>query len=397
MLARTALSVDEKLLPVYSDVKELESIRKLYQLNASVWDRWAKHINNGGKVVGTLANSPIELLRAAEVFSVIYKRREELNRAIVHGSYELRKFVYQFGVGECICRYVSGGAGSPIHGACPGYDLVITDFLPKAEEWNEMIKAIGSKWDFDFIELPERLTIKEREEAIYNRLLNLKCRLEKLTGKKISDEKLRDSIRITNKVTEVFNRIDALIKANPHPLKSFDIYNLKVICTDYIGGQVKELLGICYLLEDELKERVEAGIGYEGTSVLLAGGFRNEFLHAINKSGGIVTAAWPYQRFTAHRKAIKETGEPLEALARWYASHSGFGIPEEDARDFADLVKHYEVGAIIYNRQCPFGTKAVYTSHDAIKEAVEKLGIPFLTIEAEEENPEKLITEFLRK
>jgi len=397
MLARTALSVDEKLLPIYSDVKELESIRKLYQLNASVWDNWAKHINNGGKVVGTLANSPIELLRAAGVFSVIYKRREELNRAIVHGSYDLTRFVYQFGVGECICRYVSGGAGSPIHGACPGYDLVITDFLPKAEDWKEMIKAIGSKWDFDFIELPERLTITEREEAIYNRLLNLKSRLEKLTGKKIDDEKLRNSIRTTNEVTDVLGRIDALIKASPHPLKSFDIYNLKVICTDYIGGQAEELLGICYLLEDELKERVEAGIGYEGTPVLLAGGFRNEFLHAINKSSGIVTAAWPYQRFTAHRKAIKETGEPLEALARWYASHSGFGIPEEDARDFADLVKHYEVGAVIYNRQCPFGTKAVYTSHDAIKGAVEKLGVPFLTVEAEEGKPEKIISEFLRK
>ena len=397
MQSRTALIADEKLLPVYSDLKELESIRRLYQLNAGVWDNWAKHIKKGGKVIGVLANSPVELLRAADVFTVIYKRREELNRAIVKGKHGLTRFIYQFGVGECICRYVSGGAGSPIHGACPGYDFVITDFLPKVSDWNEMLSTVGREWEFDFIELQENLTEKERVEAIYNKLLYLKEKVEKLVRKEISDEKLREEIKLTNEITEVFQRIDELIKAEPHPLKSFDIYNLKVICTDYIGGLKEELLGICYILEDELRERVGKGIGYEGKTVLLAGGFRNEFLHAINENNAIVTSAWPYQRFTLHRRKIRESGDPIRALAEWYAKQSGFGNAEEDAKDFADLVKYYGVDAVIYNRQCPFGIKAVYTSHDAIKEEVEKLGKEFLTVEAEEEEPEKAVSRFLRR
>ncbi len=390
MLSRTALSLDAKQLHLYSDIRELESIRLLYQYNASVWDDWAKHIKKGGKVVGTLANSPIELLRAAGVFSIIYKRREDLNRTIIKGDYDLGKWIYHFGVGECVCRYVSGGAGSPILGACPGYDLVITDFLPKLTEWHGLIKAIGKDWEFMNLELEKDMSKKDREKAIYEKLAALKARLEALTDKEITDEEISRSIEATNEVTRTLSEIDELVKSEPHPLKSFDIYNLKVILTDYIGGNVDRLLGLCYLLKDELTERVEAGVGYDGKKLLLAGGFRNEFLHAIDANKGIVTAGWPYQRFTSHREPIK--GNDLKALAKWYAGHAGVGGAKENARSFAALVKHYDVDAVIYNRQCPFGSLAVYDSHDAIRDAVD---VPFLTIADEE--AEVKIGEFLRK
>jgi benzoyl-CoA reductase/2-hydroxyglutaryl-CoA dehydratase subunit BcrC/BadD/HgdB len=393
MESRTALTVDMEVMPLYSDIRELASIKKMYQLNASVWDSWAKHIAKGGKVVGTSANSPIELLRAADVFSIIYKRREDLNRAIIKSDLNLSKWIYHFGVGECVCRHLNGSAGSPILGACPGYDLVITDFLPKLEDWNKMIKSIGREWDFEFLELPYGLSRSEREKAIYKKLTFLKERLENITGRKITDESISESINLTNEVSDVFERIDSLIKSDPHPLKSFDIYNLKVICTDYIGGITDQLLGVTYLLEDELKDRVENGVGYKGKKILLAGGFRNEFLHAIDLGNGIVTSAWPFQRFTAHRQKIKENGDGLASLASWYAGHSGLGSPEENASDFADLVRHYEVDAIIYNKQCPFGSLAVYDSVDAISEATK---VPFLSIGAREENPARRIGEFMR-
>ncbi len=394
MISRSALSVDEKILPLYSDIKELESIRHIYQHNASVWDAWAKHIEKGGKVVGTLANSPIELLRAADTFSVIYKRREDLNRTIIQGKHDLTKWIYHFGMGQCLCRYVNGSAGSPILGACPGYDMVITDFLPKTPEWNSLLKIIGKEWDFELLEIEAEIPKKEREAVIYNKLVHLKEKLEKVTGRKITEEKIQKSIELTNDVTRIFWKIDELIKKEPHPIKSFDIYNLKVICTDYIGGITEELLGACHLLADELEQRVETGIGYDGKKILLAGGFRNEFLHAIDNNGGIVTAAWPYQRFTAHRRLIEGSSDPLKVLARWYSGHSGLGNDKENAEDFKELVKHYDIDAVIYNKQCPFGSKTVYDSYDKIKLDVD---VPFLTIEAEEENPEKPIAEFLRK
>ncbi len=392
MISRTALSLEEEQLPLYSDIKELGGIRLIYQYNGSVWDDWAKHIKRGGKVVGTLANSPIELLRAAGVFSIIYKRREDLNRAIIKGEYGLSKWIYHFGVGECVCRYVSGAAGSPIMGACPGYDFVITDFLPKLPEWNSLMRFIGKDWEFEFLELERGLSRNEREAEIYARLLALEEKLETLVGRKITDEDVVHSIEVTNEFTRIFSEIDALVKAEPHPLRSFDIYNLKVICTDYIGGDWDRLLGACYLLRDELRERVDQGVGYPGKKILLAGGFRSEFLYAIDGNGGIVTAAWPYQRFTAHREEIR--GGDLRALARWYSGHSGLGDSKENARDFADLVKRYGVDAVIYNKQCPFGSLEVYDSCDAIKKAVR---VPFLTIDGTEDSAEAKIGGFLRK
>ena len=393
MLSRTALSVDEKLMPLYSDIRELEGIKKLYQYNASVWDRWAKHIKKGGKVVGTLSNSPMEIFRAADVFTVIYKRREDLNRRIIEGRHDMYRYIYHFGVGECVCRYIAGGAGSPILGACPGYDWVVTDFAPKHEEWMRLLKDVGSEWDFDFIEIEAGLPMKERVEAIYQRLLFLKEKLERLTGERITEEKLKRSIELTNEVTRIFAKIDELVKVEPHPLKSFDIYNLKVICTDYIGGITEELLGVMYLLERELRERVERGEGYEGKKILLAGGFRSEFLPAIENSGGIVTSAWPFQRFTAHMEEIKLGRDLLRSLAEWYATHPGLGTAEEDAELFRRLVKHYDIDAVIYHRQDPFGHACTYTSYEAIREAVD---VPFLTIEASESYPDKPIAEFLR-
>lgn len=386
------MMVDGHLMPLYSDIKELGSIKRMYQHNAGVWDAWSKHIAAGGKVVGTSANSPIELLKAADVFSIIYKRREDLNRAIIKSDLKLSKWIYHFGVGECVCRHLNGSAGSPILGACPGYDLVITDFLPKLPDWNNMIKTIGSDWDFEFIELDEGLSRRERVDAVYSRLMGLKARLEGLIGREITDEDLNSSISLTKEVSQVFHRIDDLIKAEPHPLKSFDIYNLKVICTDYIGGITEELLGICYLLEDELRERVDQGIGYEGHKILLAGGFRNEFLHAIDSNGGIVTSGWPFQRFTAHQHRIDGSGDPIAALAEWYAGHPGVGSQEEDALAFKELVRDYDVDAVIYNRQCPFGSKAVYESHDLINESAR---VPFLSLEPHEADPERLIKGFL--
>ena len=395
MLSRTALSVEEEMMPLYSDIREMESIRLIYQHNASVWDSWAKHIKRGGKVVGTLANSPIELLRAAETFSVIYKRREDLNRTIIRGKHDLTKWIYHFSMGECVCREINGSAGSPILGACPGYDLVITDFHPKTPEWNSLLKIIGKEWKFKHLEIKQGLTKQEREQQIYKKLQNLKEKLEKLTAKEITEKKIRKSIEQTNDITRIFERIDKLIKKEPHPIKSFDIYNLKVITTDYIGGITEELLGACHLLADELEERVKNGIGYEGKKILLAGGFRNEFLHAIDNNGGIVTAAWPYQRFTSHRDTIENTKEdPIRSLAKWYSKQSGLGTTKENTEDFKNLIEHYDIEAVIYNKQCPFGTKAVYNDHKEIKSNID---IPFLTIEATEEHPEKPIAEFLRK
>jgi len=379
MLSRTSLGVDNKSMPLYSDIKELEGIKKIYQTNATVWDSWAKHLKRGGKVVGVLENSPMELFLAAQdIFTVIYKRREDLNRKIIQGNYDMSKYIYHFGVGECVCRYIAGSAGSPILGACPGYDTVITDFHPKHEEWKSLLKDVGTDWSFDFMEVEEGLPPEEREEAVYQRLLHIKSKLEDLTGKEISNERLREQIRKTNEVTRLFSSIDELVKAKPHPLKSFDIYNLKVICSDYIGGRVDELLEAMYILEKELKERVNQGVGYEGKKILLAGGFRSDFLNVIDSNVGIVTAAWPFQRFTMHMDTLPESGDPLRTLASWYASQPGLGTPEEDAEHFSRMVEHYDIEAVIYHRQDPFGNLCTYNSHRAIKKSTE---VPFLTVE----------------
>ncbi|MFQ6050096.1 MAG: 2-hydroxyacyl-CoA dehydratase [Candidatus Hydrothermarchaeota archaeon] len=375
----------------YSEVKELESIRLLYQYNASLWDRWAKHVRKGGKVVGTLACPPTELLNAYDVFTIVYKRREDLNRAIIKGDYELKKWISHFGVGECICRNISGGAGSPILGASPGYNLVVTDFVEKVPEWYYFLKKIGNEWNFEFLEIERGLSRREREEIIYDRLLYLNDLLIQLTGEKVSEDRIVESCEMTNEISLVFQEIDTLIRKS-HPLRSFDVYNLKVICTDYVGGEVDAILDLCYRLIEELKTKLKEAERREAKRLLLVGGFRNEFLEPIERNGGIVTAAWPYQRFTSHRTPIKIRSDVFRSLARWISNHSGIGTPREDALDMKDMIKTYEIDGVIYHKQCPFGIKAVYESYKDIRDSIK---IPFLTINPEECNVENKIREFL--
>ncbi len=376
----------------HSDVKELESIRLLYQYNANLWDRWAKHVRNGGTVVGTLACPPIELLKAFDVFSIVYKRREDLNRAIIKGDYELKKWISHFGVGECICRNISGGAGSPILGASPGYNLIVTDFVAKIPEWNYLLKKIGVEWNFEFLEIERGLSRREREEILYERFCYLKDLLSRLTGKKIPDDKIIESCEMTNEVTRAFQDIDKLIRQESNPLRSFDVYNLKVICTDYVGSEIGAILDVCRQLVRELEDRAREIEKREVKRLLLVGGFRNEFLDPIERNGGVVTAAWPYQRFTSHRSLIKIRSDILRSLARWTSNHSGIGSPREDAADIKDLVKTYEIEGVIYHKQCPFGIEAVYDSYEEIKDTVK---IPFMTIDPEEDGVENKIREFL--
>jgi len=226
--------------------------------------------------------------------------------------------------------------------------------------------------------------IKGRDESYQyfrQELINFKCNLEELTGKKISEKSVCEQIVIYNKIRALIRKISELRKRKNPPLKGKDFIE---ITKAYYYLPPDEQLRIFSNLYEELNNTPDEGkrkIRIMMTGGVIADGDRRLIEIIEDKIGARIVVEDHCTGLSPFYYDISEDEDPFLALSKGYLDKAPCArmSPIEDRVEFSGkLAKEYDVDAVIftYLKFCPcYGlTKNNFITH------FRSLGIPVLEI-----------------
>jgi benzoyl-CoA reductase/2-hydroxyglutaryl-CoA dehydratase subunit BcrC/BadD/HgdB len=208
------------------------------------------------------------------------------------------------------------------------------------------------------IEVPHKPDTTQGRSLWLKELEEFKAQLEKLTGNKITAEKLKESIELINGKSKALKRMSELRKASPSPISGLD-----ALIVTQIGfyDDVKRFTAKVNELCDELEERVKNGVGVTDKNaprIMVSGcpmAVPNWKLPSIAENAGASIVA---EESCVGTRYFMDMVEPkgdslndlLEALVEKYAKIPCACFTPNDARveSIEKLAKDFKVDGVVY-------------------------------------------------
>ncbi len=238
----------------------------------------------------------------------------------------------------------------------------------------------------EYIHYPQNIKSRHALEYYRGELNHLKTNLEDLAGRKIDDDRLKESIDLFNRYRCLMKELYEVRRDKPWLLSAEEAYALLRATTCLpVEESIAMITGLLEALpERDVKPR-------DGIRVIMEGAFCEqpplEMLSVIEEAGAFIVdddllAGW---RWFVEDIPLK--GDPLENLARAYLNGSVYSSVRhygDKPRDEELIEKYHRARAqgIIFS-PAKFCEPALL-DYVIYKQAVEAEGIPYLTLEFEE-------------
>ena len=221
------------------------------------------------------------------------------------------------------------------------WDHTMPSMPPPANCW-ETIDSIGKEtyresWRLDY-------AVKETEGLI--------AFLETISGKSLSEAKLRRALEMSNEQYEYVGKVLELTKRKPSPIRVGDHW-ANMISTQFLRGHE---LGLDHArrLYEEVKWRVDNGIaGYDNEKIRLMhlwvpNWFSPGFYDSFEEKYGAVFVWTPYLEIT-QQWIRRDLSDPLRALASRYMAYTEIGtLPPWTTYWIPELTKEYDIDGVLY-------------------------------------------------
>jgi len=340
-----------------------------------------QHAMNGNKVVATYCVFvPEEIIWAADAIPVGLCAGTQFSvplaeEILPRNTCALIKSSFGFKLGR-ICPYVQAS------------HLIVGETTCDGKK--KMFEILNQYQPVHVMEVPNKKTQLSRDLWL-GEVIAFKDIIEKLTGNKITADKLGQATKLVNERRRALQRLYNLRQVKPVPISGKDallvtqvsFYDDVVRCTQQVN-----------VLCDELERRVNAGDGVapaNASRILISGSpmaIPNWKLHHILESAGAVvvceescTGTRFFSDLVPEDKNTME--EQLKAIAERYMQiHCACFTPnDERLDDIVALAREYQVdGVVHYNLQfChTYANEAT-----KVEKTLEEAGIPLLRIETD--------------
>jgi benzoyl-CoA reductase/2-hydroxyglutaryl-CoA dehydratase subunit BcrC/BadD/HgdB len=219
----------------------------------------------------------------------------------------------------------------------------------------------------------------------YKGLTRLGEKLEDLTGNKISDEKLKESIDSTNKVRDLLKKIKLLRKAQPSPIGGYDFIRLNhysFYCDSAeLPSQLNDLYGGL--------QKGKSPFSKEAPRILLAGHVVAVGDYVVPKliedSGGVIAAEFLDEGMRHCEFNVKTDGDLMKNLGEtYYLERTPPSIfqPawEERVELLKKLIRDFNIDGVIWYQ---LSFEEVYNLEcSIISRVMDEINIPFLKLES---------------
>ncbi|MHA1820204.1 MAG: 2-hydroxyacyl-CoA dehydratase [Promethearchaeota archaeon] len=260
----------------------------------------------------------------------------------------------------------------------------IFNYTIRCSAWEKMYEANQKFTKGFWVDVPLRKTEKGRQ-MLLDDLYRFSEDLEKLTGKPITNNSLREISQITNECKEYSMKIiHEIALGDTYPCKPTTLAEflslIEIAFEDYLSD-AKLLLKILKGMYNEMKERINKTEYAVDVSkmpkVLLTprfGGWDSETHNFVASYGGrMIYADW---EIIGMFEKIKTTGDMFENYADYLMETvSLFGVNNDEHTDrILNFVVNNNVDAVIYNQL--FGCHSLTTGYPLLKQKLLREEIP---------------------
>ncbi len=292
-----------------------------------------------------------------------------------------------------LCPLIKSSYGFAITDTCPYFyfsDVLLAETTCDGKK--KMYELMGEIKPMHIMNLPQTANDEDSLGLWKNEMVKFKEYLEDQFDVEITDEKLRDAIKLMNRERMVMRRLHKLNSHKPAPLSGMDM----MVAQWLKGFNVDKEAGIDLIerLIAEVEERMEKGIyayGENAPRILLTGcptgvGGADKVLRALEDAGAAVVALENCTGYKGLDVLVDEdiNKDPLLALAEKYLSTPCSCMTDNNGR--LDLIKRlsqeYQVDGIVDLTYQACHTYAI-ESFTVKKYVQDELGIPFMQIETD--------------
>lgn len=337
--------------------------------------------DKGRKVVGTFCTyTPRELIYAADAMSVSLCSTSD--ETVPDAEKVLPKN---------LCPLVKSSYGFAITDKCPYMyfsDMIIGETTCDAKK--KMYELLGEIKDTYVMQLPH--SKNNFSMALWkNELIELVKKLEEKFDVKITEDKIKDAIKLCNEERKAIKEFLNLAKLNPSPIKGSDMHealhssNFKFDRNLYIN-EIKSLT-------NSLKEKYDRGETpfKKGTPRILitgcpTGGLVDKIVKQLEEVGSSVVCFENCVGTKNFEMLVDENKEPIDAIAERYLNIPCSIMTPNDGRmdRIKEYIKDYSVDGVVDVTLTACHTYAIET--EKVRRAVEGCGKSYLAIETNYSN-----------
>jgi bcr-type benzoyl-CoA reductase subunit C len=351
-------------------MKELSSFHKaVNHLNTQVSDIWSPN----REIIGYICSyAPEELIYAAGFHPL---RLFSSNSAISQADNHMQSYC---------CSLIRGILEDSLSGKLDFlHGMVFPHTCDSMQRLSDMIRMSGRYKFFADVVLPVKLNTATAQNYMIDILKQFKSRLEEASGQTITDDDLRSSIRLFNRIRKSLSAIYSFNSQNPGIISANDLYAL------VIGSMIMDREKAAALLSDIISGLEKQDEAEQKSKRLLLSGSVCDIpgiFDTIEQAGGVVVGDDLCSGSRWFEHLIDEEEEPILAIARRYlkrincpAKHSGLLSRADDL--IAQVRKNRADGVVfLFLKFCdPHSFDYPY-----LKEALEKEGIKSMKFEVSE-------------
>lgn len=290
-----------------------------------------------------------------------------------------------------LCPLIKSSYGFAITDTCPYFyfaDVLLAETTCDGKK--KMYELMGEMKPMHIMNLPQTAEGEDSLQMWKNEMIKFKEFLEKEFQVEITDEKLRDAIRLMNRERDVMKRLHKLNAHKPAPLSGMDM-----LLAQWLKGfnvNKEEGIELIEKLIEEVEERMEKGIyafDESAPRILVTGcppgiGGADKVLIELEELGASVVALESCTGYKPLDTMVDEDKDPIEALAEKYLSTPCSCMTPNHGR--LDLIKRladeYDVDGVVDLTWQACHTYAI-ESYYVKKFVQEDLGLAFIQIETD--------------
>lgn len=291
-----------------------------------------------------------------------------------------------------LCPLVKSSYGFAVSDKCPYMyfsDIIVGETTCDGKK--KMYELLGEVKNVYVMQLPQRQTDEASQRLWRSEVRRFKEKLEGEFGVSITDEKIREAIRVKNEERLLLQEIYRLGKMSPPPMTGLE--QLKVLYgaqfffdPEERNKKLRETIDKA--LEDY--ERGERKVSADKKRILITGcplaGATEKIVTAIEESGGVVVCYENCVGAKSAERLVETSGDPYDAIADRYLQ-IGCSVMTPNANRFEllrSLIKEFKVDGVVEMTLQACHTYAVET-YD-VRKAMKEIDIPFISVETDYSN-----------
>jgi benzoyl-CoA reductase/2-hydroxyglutaryl-CoA dehydratase subunit BcrC/BadD/HgdB len=341
-----------------------------------------------GKWVATHGTQqPLEILEAMDVMGVFNEFWGVVSDIVrLESVPEALSVSASTGTPQEVCSFFRNMDGLMHAGKWPRSDffLYATSCCDNVKSFHTLGRRYGiPSFGLERSYFPYTTHAMEHWKNEYKRLIAF---LEEQTGKKMDYDRLKETVRLSYRLTELHLEIDKLVSHVPCPL-SPECFSGTLVAIRLLPGTQK---GIDFLTElrDELRERVDKGVGavknerFRVMWTSFTPFFDPKLMNFMQQKYGAVNVCDMLSHWRGDPKWLLDPDDPLGNLAYRTVLAPGncqYSNGVDVAANLSDKARRFKVDAAIFNNN--FGCKTGAAYGPIIKdELVRHVAVPTLTL-----------------